>query len=288
MEPVWHSVDMSWPALASLFALLNAVCVAIDKLHNRHSKLAVHDRLVRLWGHLKEARIPAIPQHIARKLSERLMATLRSPKDAFYGCAVLVVLSLLLTSQAVAVGAAIDSGGHYRPFLLLDFGISRVVWALLVNLMFDVIAVGLTVIALSALSQTTNAWGAFKIASYSVLFGCIIVEKAFGAYASIFNGFHLFYFYIAYDYLFRHNYWIESLYTTRMVIPLLLFVWLIAFIFLADALLATSVNVAKYVVGIEAEKTPYEIAPWTFVGVLLTVAACIAKLIADLLQHGGP
>jgi hypothetical protein len=166
-------------------------------------------------------------------------------------------------------------------FFFRMFSPAQVAVLLFANAIVDLCILIGAKLLFQAVSIQRHGWPVTKLLFFGSLGSYLIAEKRFGFLAAVVRGFNLHYFYIADRYLFRRQFTSESLYAAATVLPIVIYLALLLVLLAVRYVAAWSLWTATRLVRVEAEKETDKIAPFSLVGVVLSVAAAIAKLIAE-------
>lgn len=272
-----------WPKVIAACVFVTLVCNAVDRFYTRHEKTRVHDAVIRLWCWLDELHVPAIHTAIAKSTMATIRRCLRGWPQVVLAIIGIVLASLLFTICAIEFGTRLD---HIMDenFPVI-FEIRRdIAFALIgINLMFHVVTILAAVAALRVLAQATSLWSSLKIIFFWIFGMFLIGEKAFGVLACASNGYHRAYFYTALDRAFQDGYWTYTLYSLNLIIPFCIYAGVVLLCVLATAFLRATLLIARRLAYVEADKKlPHEVAPWTMIGLLISLISGVVALVVTL------
>jgi hypothetical protein len=272
-------VIVKWGTLAAILLAANAACLVADRLLLRSDRASIQLRLQQWGRRLAELQLPFLPATAAATLSRHLPTIPPPARFALF----VVLASILVTTQVFPIGAYLD-GFVTRYDVALFFRMfshRQLVVLLLANAVVDLCILIGAKLLFEALSNQRHGWPVAKL----VFFGCfgsyLIAEKRFGFLAAVVRGFNLHYFYVADRYLFRRQFTSESLYAAATVLPIVIYLAFLLVLLAARYVAALSLWTATRLVRVEAEKEADKIAPFSLIGVVLSAAAAIVKLVAE-------
>ena len=143
----WLSYFLSWNGLASVFAVLAAIVLVVERFFLDDKQIdRIQQLLIRWWDHLDDAQVRDYPRHLASR-TESLLSTLTA-KSKFRAVTVAVVFSWLLTTAAYAITPC-GNGSVGEFFKGLPFADDYVV-----NFVFDLATLFVFVVGLRTVRRS--------------------------------------------------------------------------------------------------------------------------------------
>jgi hypothetical protein len=116
-----------------------------------------------------------------------------------------------------------------------------------------------------------------------VVLPLLLAEKRFGLLVSLLYGWHVANFYTADGYLFKRGMMVPTLYSIASFLPFVAYTAVLVLALLLTISGRMSVPVARLLITAESERKLESVAPFTTIGLALTVLACAAKFASLLI-----
>lgn len=264
-------MPMNWEDIIILIVLIQAICLATDKLLLLRHRTQLHDVLIRIWVSLSDQHFMDVPRVVANAVLAAKTKIFGSRLFSFRSGIVSFIISGSLTTIVLISGHYIEP--PVKEFLLGEnspTGLAEKPWAMLlgINYVLDVATMLATVGCLTLVSR-----GKYIVRTLAILLDIFLAILCAGAVA----------FWLSFQFNFLLSEGIAGdvtimAYASTTMIPTVIFLCFMLLSGIALLLIRSLKIAAMYFSELATENGPERTMPFTILGVLLNVIVVSMKV----------